>query len=117
MDAIATSAVLVLAALLVMGCCGTPIFSALISRRKHTFIDGQEENMDQETVKLKIHGMTCQGCADTIVRYLKLDEGVAGVSIDWKAGTGVVAYDPEVTTEEHVLRNRAFQGHYSAERA
>ena len=33
--------------------------------------------MAQKTVKLNIGGMTCQGCADTIARYLKREKGVA----------------------------------------
>lgn len=73
--------------------------------------------MAEKTIKLNIKGMTCQGCADTITRYLKREEGVEQVSIDWEAGSGVVVIDPEVTSEEDILRNRAFQGHYSAKLA
>ncbi len=76
-----------------------------------------EVNMAQKTIKLNIGGMTCQGCAGTIARYLKREEGVEEVSIDWKAGSGVVVIDPEVTSEEDILRNRVFEGHYSAELA
>ncbi len=73
--------------------------------------------MAQKTIKLNIGGMTCQGCANTIVRYLEREKGVEEVSIDWKAGSGVVVIDPEVTSEEDILRNRIFEGHYSAELA
>lgn len=73
--------------------------------------------MTQKTIKLNIDGMACQGCADTVARYLKREKGVEDVSVDWKAGSGVVVIDPEVTTEEDILGNRAFEGHYSAELA
>ena len=61
--------------------------------------------------------MTCQGSGDTVTRYLKREKGVAQVLIDWKGGSGVVVIDSEVTNEEDVLRNRVFEGHYSAKLA
>ncbi|MBI2917344.1 MAG: heavy-metal-associated domain-containing protein [Chloroflexi bacterium] len=70
--------------------------------------------MAEKTVRLNITGMTCQGCADTISRLLKKEGGVARVSIDWNAGSGVVVIDPEVTSEEDILGNRVFGAHYSA---
>ncbi len=73
--------------------------------------------MAEKTIKLNIGGMTCQGCGDTVTRYLKREKGVDQVSIDWQGGSGVVVIDPEVTSEEEILRNRAFEGHYSAELA
>lgn len=72
-------------------------------------------NMAEKTIKLNIGGMTCQGCANTVARYLKREKGVAEVSVDWKAGSGVVVIAPEVTSEEDIIRNRVFEGHYSAE--
>lgn len=73
--------------------------------------------MAQKTIKLNISGMTCQGCADTVARYLKRENGVLPVSVDWKDGSGEVVIDPEVTREEGILRNAVFQGHYSAKLA
>ena len=35
----------------------------------------------------------------------------------WEGGSGVVVIDPEVTSEEQVLHNRVFEGHYSAKLA
>ncbi len=66
---------------------------------------------------LKISGMTCQGCADTISRYLRKEKGVAQVSIDWEAGSAMVVIDPDVISEEEILHNSAFEGHYSVELA
>lgn len=76
--------------------------------------------MTQKIIKLNISGMTCQGCADTVTRYLKRETGVLQVSVDWKDGSGAqgeVVIDPEATSEEDILNNNAFQGHYSAELA
>ena len=73
--------------------------------------------MAEKTIKLNIGGMTCQGCADTVTRYLKREGGVEQVSIDWEAGSGVVVIDPEAISEEEILHNAVFQGHYSAKLA
>lgn len=37
--------------------------------------------------------------------------------MDWKAGAGVVAFDPGAISEKAILDSRIFQGAYSAERA
>ncbi len=68
--------------------------------------------MAEEKVQLRIEGMTCDGCAQTIERYLKQDRGVKVVRIDWRSGIAEVAFDREATDEEHILRNRAFQRQY-----
>lgn len=73
-----------------------------------------EVNISQKTIKLNIGGMSCQGCANTVIRYLKRGKGVEEVSIDWKGGSDMVVIDPELTSEEEVLHNRVFEGHYSA---
>lgn len=73
--------------------------------------------MAEKTIKLDIKGMTCQGCAETITRYLKREKGVEKVAIDWKGGSGEVVIDPRVTSEDDILRNRVFEGHYSAKLA
>ncbi|MFQ5795206.1 MAG: heavy-metal-associated domain-containing protein [Candidatus Bipolaricaulia bacterium] len=71
----------------------------------------------QQKAKLKITGMTCQGCADTITRFLEKDEGVVKAEIDYGNGTGEVTFDAEVTDEERILKNRVFSAYYTAERA
>lgn len=73
--------------------------------------------MSQKTVKLNIRGMSCQGCADTVTRSLKKQKGVEQVSIDWGKGSGEIVINAEITGEEDILRNRVFEGHYSAELA
>ncbi len=73
--------------------------------------------MAQKTIKLNISGMTCQGCAGTVARYLKREKGVVQVSMDWKGRSGVVVIDPQVISENEILDNMVFKGHYSAELA
>lgn len=74
--------------------------------------------MTQQTINLRIRGMTCQGCADGIKIALKRQKGVREVKIDHRAGTGLVVIDPEVITAEAILNTHIFhRGLYSAERA
>ena len=70
--------------------------------------------MTGKTIRLNISGMTCDGCADTVSRYLKKEKGVLDVAIQWQSGTGEVTFDPEATSEEKILASRVFKGHYSA---
>lgn len=71
--------------------------------------------MAEQSVFLEIQGMTCDGCAQTIKRYLKQDQGVKEVRIDWQSGIAEVTIDPEATDEEKVLGNRVFQHQYKAQ--
>jgi copper chaperone CopZ len=70
--------------------------------------------MGEQTVSLQIEGMTCDGCAQTIKRYLKQDKGVMDARIDWRSGEAEVAFDREGTDEERILGNRVFQRQYKA---
>lgn len=59
--------------------------------------------------------MTCDGCAQTIKRYLRQDKGVADVRINWRTGRGEVIFDPALTDEEKILKGRVFQSQYKAQ--
>ena len=72
----------------------------------------------ERKLQIPVTGMTCQGCADSIQRALKREKGVQQASADWKAGSGVVLFDPETTSADAVLSNAVFQrGVYTADRA
>lgn len=70
--------------------------------------------MTEETLVLNIEGMTCDGCADTVRRYLKQLDGVRDAAIDWQAGQGEVVFDPGKTDEAQILNSRAFRRQYRA---
>lgn len=70
--------------------------------------------MNETRLVLKIKGMDCNGCAQTIGRALKRIEGVRDVNIDWQAGEGEVSFDSEVTSEEAVLASPVFGSGYEA---
>ena len=52
--------------------------------------------MTQET-KLKISGMSCQGCAGNVEKALRGVKGVSAASVDLGASQASVQYDPAKT--------------------
>lgn len=46
-------------------------------------------------VTLQVQGMTCAACPITVKKALKKVSGVAAVTVDYKAGTAEVSYDPK----------------------
>lgn len=46
-----------------------------------------------ETVKLKVEGLHCQGCVDTVEKGLKKVKGVTKADVDLKSNTATVTYD------------------------
>lgn len=70
--------------------------------------------MTETRLALKIKGMDCDGCAQTIGRALKRIDGVRDVRIDWQAGEGEVSFDPTQTSEEDILASPVFGSSYEA---
>ena len=80
--------------------------------------EGQEVDGASEALPLQITGMTCQGCADNIQRFLKHEQGVQRANIDWKTGAGTVVFDPNIISEDRILTSRIFAyGAFRAERS
>lgn len=65
-------------------------------------------------VLLKIEGMTCEGCAETVQRALERDEGVEEARVSWETGTAEVTYDPSAIDEERIVHSRIFKRQYRA---
>lgn len=72
--------------------------------------------MAEESLLLKIEGMTCDGCAESVRRYLKQVEGATDASVDWESGRGEVDFDPAKMDEQRTLTSRAFRRQYRASR-
>ena len=53
-----------------------------------------------ETITLKVNGMTCQGCVQSVTKVLRGISGVAGVEVSLEKGEAKVSYEPrEVSVE------------------
>jgi copper chaperone len=50
-----------------------------------------------EATKIKVSGMTCQGCVRSVTRVLKAVPGVEGVEVSLERGEADVRYDPART--------------------
>ncbi len=45
-----------------------------------------------ETTQLKVGGMTCGGCANSVKKVVSALPGVSAVDVDWQAGQVVVSH-------------------------
>ncbi|MGH8721620.1 MAG: heavy-metal-associated domain-containing protein [Burkholderiales bacterium] len=50
-----------------------------------------------ETIKLKIEGMTCTGCVNSVTRVLSALPGVAQADVSLTKARAKVTYDPALT--------------------
>jgi copper chaperone len=66
-----------------------------------------------EATKVKVSGMTCQGCVRSVTRVLKAVPGVEGVEVSLERGEADVRYDPE-RTGVPVLREAVEDAGYGA---
>ncbi len=57
-----------------------------------------------KSVRLKIDGMHCEGCANTIEALLTQHSGVKSARVSFAAGHGQVLYDPTVTDAAQVAK-------------
>ena len=71
--------------------------------------------MATETTVLRIDGMTCDGCSQTVKQALERDAGVSEARVSWEDGIAEVTYDPGATDEEQILASRVFRRKYRAE--
>ena len=56
-----------------------------------------------KSVTLKIEGMHCGGCADTIKSLVEKQPGVQAVSVSFDESRARVLYDPSTTREDHLV--------------
>jgi copper chaperone len=60
-------------------------------------------------LKLKIEGMSCDMCVNTIKRLLSELDGIIDVDINLEEGIGIVKYDEEKINEDEILKSEAFE--------
>lgn len=66
------------------------------------------------TTELKVEGMTCGHCAQTVTGALQKVEGVERAQVDLDAGRARVEYDEARTDVQEMIRTVSEQG-YSAQ--
>ena len=68
-----------------------------------------------ETVKLKVTGLTCAGCASHLYKVLKETKGVIDNSVEYPGDIAVVDYDPKQTQPEKLIAAIEEKTTYKAE--
>lgn len=68
------------------------------------------------TTTLKVEGMTCQHCAQTVTRALESKDGVEGADVDLQSGRAQVRYDEGRVSPRELASAVAEEG-YEAEEA
>ncbi|MCJ8166032.1 cation transporter [Pontibacter sp. E15-1] len=56
-----------------------------------------------ETVKLKVTGMTCAGCASHVHKVLSQTPGVVGSTVEYPGDIAVVDYNPDKTKPQAII--------------
>lgn len=59
--------------------------------------------MAQQTISLRITGMSCGHCEKSVHTALAALAGVSGAEVDHKAGTATVAFDDAQVTPEQLI--------------
>ncbi len=72
--------------------------------------------MAEAKLLLRVKGMTCDGCSQTVQQALEREDGVVEAIVSWEDGLAELTYDTALTDEQHVLSNRVFKRQYRAER-
>lgn len=71
--------------------------------------------MAEKKIKLKISGMSCEGCARTIESLLKREKGVKSVKVDYNKAIGEIVFDESEISVDDILNSRTFRLNYRAE--
>jgi copper chaperone CopZ len=55
-----------------------------------------------KSVTLKVEGMHCDGCAQTIKSLISAEPGVRAATVSFKDGEARILYDPQATSVERL---------------
>lgn len=68
----------------------------------------------ERTVTFVVEKMTCAACPITVRTAIQKVDGVRAVSVDFKAGTATVVFDPAITTPEEISTASTSAGYPAA---
>ena len=63
----------------------------------------QNKNMAQQTIPLRITGMSCGHCEKAVHNALTALAGVSAAAVDHKTGTATVVYDDALVRPEQLI--------------
>lgn len=59
--------------------------------------------MKEESVSLKVTGMTCDHCATHIEKMFENKEGIISKKVSYKSGEGNFSYNPDVISKDTII--------------
>lgn len=62
------------------------------------------DSTDSKTVKLKVTGMTCAGCASHVYKVLSETKGVLDNSVEYPGDIAIVKYDEGIISPEEIIK-------------
>ena len=71
-------------------------------------------NWQMATAELKVTGMTCNGCVNTVRKALKAIPGVEDADVDLEGGRAMVTYDPAKASTEAMVSAVGAAGYSAA---
>lgn len=74
-----------------------------------------ESTQKSETVKLKVTGLTCAGCASHLYKVLKETKGVVDNSVEYPGDIAMIDYDPKKTQPKQLIAAIEEKTNYKAE--
>jgi mercuric ion binding protein len=83
--------------------CCKPKNTAAASVSSENTVKQEVKQENTETVKLKITGMTCAGCASHVHEVLSETEGVVDNAVEYPGDIAVIQYNPDKTNPELMM--------------
>jgi len=94
-----------------------PAGSQTAAPAAHATRSSPAKEEDVESLTMKIEGMHCDGCAQTIKVLLDREPGVKTAAVSFKAGEARVLYDAAVTSAEQLIATVGKPGYHVVARA
>lgn len=63
-----------------------------------------ETTQKSKTIKLKVTGMTCAGCASHVYKVLSETKGVLDNSVEYPGDIAIVKYDEGIISPEEIIK-------------
>ena len=67
-------------------------------------INSSVTKSESKTIKVKVTGMTCAGCAGHISKALNGIEGVDSVQLEYPGDVATIQFNPKKTSEEKIIK-------------
>ena len=85
------------------------LFRQFVPKRWFTKAKGKEVMANEETILLKVQGMTCGHCKRTVEETVRQLDGVEEAEVDLSQATLVIRGNPDLTQVRQSIENAGFE--------